>query len=74
MKTVQVVRADPAGNITALVLSDVPKEERPALAAKLMALPDWGVEQVGFVHRGPPGIHGVLEMMGGEFCGNATRA
>lgn len=74
MRTVQVVRADPAGNITALVLSDVPKEERPALVAKLMALPDWGVEQVGFVRHGPPGIHGVLEMMGGEFCGNAARA
>ena len=74
MKTVQVVRADPAGNITALVLSDVPKEERPALAAKLMALPDWGVEQVGFVRREHTTVDGVLEMMGGEFCGNATRA
>lgn len=74
MKTYQVVRCDPAGNITALVVSPTPKEERPALVRKLMAMPEWGVEQVGFVHRGPPGINGVLEMMGGEFCGNASRA
>ena len=65
----RIVRADPAGNITLFVLDDVPRAQRPALAGALMALPQLGAEQVGFVCP-----DGRMEMMGGEFCGNATRA
>ncbi len=69
-----ILRADPAGNITLFVLDPVPRQRRAEVAARLMARPELGAEQVGF--RCPPrqGGHGRMEMMGGEFCGNATRA
>ena len=69
-----IARADPAGNITLLVLSPVEKPARAETAARLMGMPQFQAEQVGF--RCPPqaGGDGRLEMMGGEFCGNATRA
>ncbi len=69
-----VLRADPAGNITLFVLDPVEPEERAALAAKLMAIPELGAEQVGFLCPPREGGNGRMEMMGGEFCGNATRA
>lgn len=70
----KVLRADPAGNITLFVLSPVPPEERGALASRLMALPGLDIEQVGFRCPPAPGTDGRMEMAGGEFCGNATRA
>lgn len=63
---------DPTKNITLLVSTPVPREEQAALAAELMrARPQ--VEQVGFLE--PPTLPGAalrLQMMGGEFCGNAS--
>ena len=53
---VNVLRADPAGNITLFVLSPVHREERPAVAGRLMEIADFRAEQVGFVcplSRGP---------------------
>lgn len=70
----RVVRADPSGNITLLVLDPVDKDERPAIASKLMALERFGAEQVGFVCKARDGFDGRLEMAAGEFCGNASRA
>ena len=70
----RVVRADPAGNITLFVLSGVARPERVAAAEKLMAVPALAAEQVGFVCPAKEGGDGRFEMMGGEFCGNATRA
>ncbi|MCD8124014.1 MAG: hypothetical protein LUE23_03125 [Lachnospiraceae bacterium] len=70
----RIVRADPAGNITLFVLDPVPREDRALLAARLMKQPQWGAEQVGFVCPPVMGGAGRLEMMGGEFCGNAARA
>lgn len=67
-----VVRANPAGNITLFVLDPVPPEERAAVAARLMAGSDG--EQVGFLCPPLHGGEGRMEMAGGEFCGNATRA
>ena len=70
----RVRRADPSGNITLFVLDPVAREERAALAARLMrtVVPD--AEQVAFVCPPERGGDGRFEMMGGEFCGNATRA
>ena len=51
--TRNILRADPAGNITLFVLDPVPRVERAELAARLMALKERGGEQVGFVC--PPG-------------------
>ncbi len=70
----RVLRADPAGNITLFVLDPVPPGERGTLAARLMALPGSDIQQVGFRCPPGPGLDGRMEMAGGEFCGNATRA
>ena len=69
-----VLRADPAGNITLFVLDPVEKSRRADVAAQLMAVPEYKAEQVGFVCTPQEGGDGRMEMMGGEFCGNATRA
>ena len=69
-----VLRADPSGNITLFVLDPVPEEERASTAARLMALPGSDAEQVGFLCPPRRGGQGRLEMAGGEFCGNASRA
>ena len=71
----RLVMADPAGNRTALILSPVPPERYASLSRAVMALPELGAEQAGFVcPPRKPGSTGRLEMMGGEFCGNAARS
>ena len=70
--TLNVLRADPAGNITLFVLDPVPVGDRAGVASRLMEGSD--VEQVGFVCPPVMGGAGRMEMAGGEFCGNATRA
>lgn len=67
-----VLRANPAGNITLFVLDPVPSGDRAGIAARLMDGSD--VEQVGFLCPPLHGVAGRMEMAGGEFCGNATRA
>lgn len=72
---IRYIPADPAGNLTALVLSPVPAGERAALAARLMATCPEGFEQVGYVDEASLlSDFPRLDMMGGEFCGNAARA
>ena len=63
----------PGGNPTVFVEAvAVPPHRRPAVAAAIMNPLHLGCEQVGFVdiNRALPR----LDMMGGEFCVNATRA
>lgn len=72
---IRYIPADPAGNRTAFVLTPVAPELRAALAARMMALCPEGFEQVGFTC--PESLLAPLprlDMMGGEFCGNASRA
>ena len=70
-----ILRADPAGNITIFVLDPVAKEQRAEIANKLMAIKEFEAEQVGFLTEPVnPECSCRLEMMGGEFCGNASRA
>ena len=64
---------DPAGNVTAIVCSDVPAAERARGAAQILRLPELGIEQVAFLTEPRSGGEIRLEMMGGEFCGNALR-
>jgi diaminopimelate epimerase len=69
----EIVVADPAKNITVFVLN--PVADRAAAARELLADESLGAEQVGFAI--PPDRNGGiwrLEMMGGEFCGNAARS
>jgi hypothetical protein len=90
-----IVRADPAGNITIFVLNRIDDPLLRLRAAKaLLAEPSLKAEQVGFAILQdslpdpladlPPARSGAggqspascwrLEMMGGEFCGNAARS
>ena len=69
-----ILRADPAGNITLFVLDPVPPEDRVGVAARLMALPGSDTQQVAFLCPPLWGSDGRIEMAGGEFCGNAARA
>ena len=73
--TYHLIRADPAKNITILVLDRIPPEDRLPLAKAIMQDPALKAEQVGFAIP-PASANGLwrLEMMGGEFCGNAARS
>jgi len=70
-----VIIANPAGNITAFVLdNNIEKKDYIYVANKLMEIAELEIEQVGFVKEPKLGGELRLEMMGGEFCGNATRS
>lgn len=70
---IRCVLADPAGNLTALALTPVAHAHRPAVGALLMR--ETGAEQTAFVDENSLFAEEPrMEMMGGEFCGNATRA
>ncbi|MDU7338033.1 MAG: hypothetical protein E7L17_07960 [Clostridium sp.] len=66
--------ADPAGNITIFVMSKVPSKQYAAIAAKLLSMEKFHAEQVAFQVSPRMGGQGRIQMMGGEFCGNATRS
>lgn len=70
--SIQVRYLNPAGNITAVVLSPVSPELRPVLSRAIMA--QGRAEQVGFAAQPRLGGDCRIEMMGGEFCGNAVRS
>ena len=65
----EYIIADPTGNITALVRTEVAPAEQPRIAAALMAR-EKSVEQTGFLRLTERGAE--LRMAGGEFCGNAA--
>lgn len=71
--TIDYLVADPSGNTTILVLTPVAKAQHSSLAAQLLALPGIEAEQVGYVSR-EAGKPLRVYMMGGEFCGNASRS
>lgn len=63
----------PTGNDTVLVQTPVPRQLHGAVAARL--LETVGGEQVGFIEPATAlDVAARLQMMGGEFCGNATMA
>lgn len=73
----------PGGNPTILLRAeDVPPPQRVAVSNQVMSPQSLGAEQVGFIsmpggkQEKKPGNAGLprLDMMGGEFCLNATRA
>lgn len=61
---------DPTKNITLLVTTSVPRDVQPRVAAELLRR-EKDAEQVGFA-EGLAAGNPRLQMMGGEFCGNAT--
>lgn len=65
--------ANPAGNVTIFVMSPATREEYAAISRELLCMEELHGEQVGFVEEAQDGnFH--MQMMGGEFCGNATRS
>ena len=70
----KITMADPAGNRTAFAEGDVPPEQYAAVGAALLKDQELSAEQAGFVRPALSSGAGRLEMMGGEFCGNAARS
>jgi len=72
----EIIIASPAGNITVFVINPpVDDQSRILLVNSLMADSALKAEQLGFVipPESPQALW-TLEMMGGEFCGNAIRS
>ena len=67
-KDYAVAVLDPAGNVTALVLSDVPAAERAQVAARLLRLPELHIEQAAFLTAPRCGGEIRLEMGRGEMA------
>lgn len=65
---------NPAGNITLIVTTPVNREAYAEIAGKLLDITELRGEQVGFLTEPRQGGAVRLEMMGGEFCGNALRS
>lgn len=74
-QTVQFVKINPAENTTVFVLDPIAKDSHQSVARELMAYGNVSAEQVGFVTLQPSeDCDGRIDMMGGEFCGNASRS
>jgi diaminopimelate epimerase len=69
-----VVIANPANNITVIVLDDIKKENYFSIANDILNKSNLKAEQVGFIKKPIMDGESRLEMMGGEFCGNALRS
>lgn len=65
--------ADPAGNMTGLVQTVLPRSMYRDISTFLLENNDHQLEQIGFMEECAD-CAGHLEMMGGEFCGNAARS
>ena len=61
---------DPTKNITLLVTTPMPRKYYAEISSHLLAL-EQDAEQVGFLESSDT-CDAALQMMGGEFCGNAT--
>ncbi|QBD86098.1 diaminopimelate epimerase [Clostridium tetani] len=69
------VKVNPVGNMTIFVTDPVPKELYKDISKKLMQYTNIHGEQVGFLTSSNEEEKIIkLNMMGGEFCGNASRS
>lgn len=72
-------KVNPVENMTIFILDSLAREKHISIANDLMNYNNLYAEQVGFIEE-PMSIKGKslntlrLQMMGGEFCGNATRS
>ena len=73
-KSFKYFRANPCGNITGFVVAPVYPGYRKAYTKCIIDQIDKDVEQVGFISPAYEGAPLRMDMMGGEFCANATRA
>lgn len=69
----EFVKLNPTQNMTLLVTTPVPRKRHVSVAEQLMDYGSVYAEQVGFLEKASlDGARLRLQMMGGEFCGNAT--
>ncbi|MGM0397303.1 MAG: diaminopimelate epimerase [Bacillota bacterium] len=71
------VKVNPAQNMTVFILDQVPRKDHARISRKLMGYDSVHAEQVGFIEKTilPDKTETLrLQMMGGEFCGNASRS
>jgi len=71
------IKVNPTENMTVFVVDPLPRTKYFEIANKIMNYNNIYAEQVGFIER--PALKDSnasarLQMMGGEFCGNASRA
>lgn len=67
------IKTSPTENMTILVETPLPRNQYKMVATKLMEYGHVYAEQVGFMETPTsPAAQTRLQMMGGEFCGNAT--
>ena len=75
VRRLHFAKLNPSGNTTVIVLDPLERELYAEVAKQLMGPEGLGADQVGFVGEAKdPKALGRLNMMGGEFCGNAARA
>lgn len=72
MQTLRFYKVSPGGNATILILDPVLPPLRAGVAGILMSRDHLQAEQVGYLDLTASPAR--LDMMGGEFCGNACRA
>lgn len=75
MGLIRYTMVKPGGNNTVLVHDLLPRQYHGEVAREVILKKEAKGEQVGYLERSTlPGTVCRLQMMGGEFCGNATRA
>lgn len=74
-KDIKITVANPAGNKTIFVHDKFDRKDYAKVAEQLLAMEEFGAEQVAFILDAPEcgRAEGKMEMCGLEFCGNATR-
>lgn len=73
-KKIDILIADPSGNITIFVLTPFGRNDYQKVANQLLDMEELKGEQVAFIKEPYPGVNGKMEMCGLEFCGNASRS
>jgi len=67
------IKTSPTENMTLLIQTPVPREEQLAAAERLIAYGSVYAEQAGYIEEpADPRAEKRLQMMAGEFCGNAS--
>lgn len=69
----QFIKTNPTENMTLLIETPVPREQQLAIAQRLIAYGSVYAEQAGYIEQAAqPLAEKRLQMMAGEFCGNAS--
>lgn len=68
------VKVNPVENMTIFIMDQIPRKEHKNVSNRIMNYNNLHAEQVGFIEKADDKEGIRLQMMGGEFCGNATRS